>query len=132
MNIRQRERHGISRVVAMTVCVCAGISSLCFAKTSDRPDHWMVATGQGGCSAVTSITGELRDLPNWGGPEDFVNSLRAKGVQVSTVTGEYEGRYMVKVVVPSRGVDVVFVPYSLCRKMWKEEIERFSRQGSGR
>jgi hypothetical protein len=92
----------------------------------------MVATGQGGCSAVTSITGELRDLPNWGGPEDFVNALRAKGVQVSTVTGEYEGRYMVKVVVPSRGVDVVFVPYSLCRKMWKEEIERFSRQGSGR
>ena len=132
MNIRQRGRHGISCVVAMMVSVCVGISSPGFAKTSDRPDHWMVATGQGGCSAVTSITGELRDLPNWGGPEDFVNSLRAKGVQVSTVTGEYEGRYMVKVVVPSRGVDVVFVPYSLCRKMWKEEIERFSRQGSGR
>lgn len=91
------------------------------------PDHWMVAGGLGGCSAVTAIEGDLRDVKAWQGPEDFVNGLREKGLQVSTVTGEYQGRYMVKVLVPARGVDVVFVPYSLCRIMWQEEIDRYAR-----
>lgn len=94
------------------------------------PDHWMVAGGLGGCSAVTAIEGDLRDLKPWQGPEEFVNGLREKGLQVSTVTGEYQGRYMVKVVVPARGVDVVFLPYSLCRIMWREEIDRYARTKS--
>lgn len=96
------------------------------------PDRWMVASGEGSCAAVTSIAGELRDVPAWQGPEDFVNALREKGLQVSTVMGEYQGRYMVKVVVPARHVDVVFVPYSLCRAMWQEELDRPSRKPSKR
>jgi hypothetical protein len=95
-------------------------------------DRWMVAAGGGSCAAVTSIKGELWDVPAWEGPEEFVNALRAKGLQVSTVMGEYQGRYMVKVVVPARHVDVVFVPYSLCRAMWQEELDRASRKPSKR
>lgn len=95
-------------------------------------DRWMVAAGEGSCAAVTSIEGDVRDIPPWQGPEEFVNALREKGLQVSTVMGEYQGRYMVKVVVPARHVDVVFVPYSLCRAMWQEELERASRKSPKR
>ncbi len=90
-------------------------------------ERWMVASGMGGCGEVASITGEVSDLPKWSGPEEFVNALRSKGYQVSTVTAEYEGRYLVKVVVPARHVDTVFLPLSLCRKMFQEELDRKRR-----
>lgn len=93
-------------------------------------DHWMIAGGQGGCSSVTAMQRDLRGLTSWSSPEEFVNGLREKGIQVSTVTGEFQGRYLVKVVVPARGVDVVFVPYSLCRIMWQEELDRHGRRPS--
>lgn len=91
------------------------------------PERWMVASGMGGCGEVSSIAGEVSDLPKWSGPEEFVNALRGKGYQVSTVTAEYEGRYLVKVVVPARHVDTVFLPLSLCRKMFQEELDRKRR-----
>ncbi len=93
-------------------------------------DYWMIARGQGGCSSVSAVKGDLHDLAPWSNPEDFVNGLRDKGIEVSTVTGEFKGRYLVKVLVPSRRVDVVFLPYSLCRIMWQEELER-QEQRSG-
>ncbi len=110
------------------LCVALVVVGGCIGQASHAStDYWMVASGQGGCAAVTTIAGDLSDLAPWRGPEDFVNGLRAKGLQVSTVTGEYQGRYLVKVVVPERKVDVVFVPYSLCQVMWREEIERYGR-----
>jgi len=98
-----------------------------FAQPFEGGDPWMVATGMGGCAGVTSVGGDLGDLSAWTGPEEFVNGLRAKGVQVSTVTAEYHGRYLVKVVVPARKVDAVFVPLSLCREMMREELRRSPR-----
>ncbi len=131
-----RQTNGVARVVSRLVFTgFILVVSSSWVVAGDRvqvPDHWMVAGGLGGCSAVTAIDGDLRDLKPWQGPEEFVNGLREKGLQVSTVTGEYQGRYMVKVVVPSRGVDVVFLPYSLCRIMWLEEIDRYSRTKSKR
>ena len=131
-----RQRNGVdgavSRLVLTGLFLAAFTSWGVAGERVQVPDHWMVAGGLGGCSAVTAIEGDLRDLKPWQGPEEFVNGLREKGLQVSTVTGEYQGRYMVKVVVPSRGVDVVFLPYSLCRIMWLEEIDRYSRTKSKR
>ncbi len=119
--------RGVSCLGLMGLLLVASSSWVLAGERVQVPDHWMVAGGVGGCSAVTSIDGDLRDLKPWQGPEDFVNGLREKGLQVSTVTGEYQGRYMVKVLVPARGVDVVFVPYSLCRIMWQEELDRYAR-----
>ncbi len=99
------------------------------AQPFEAGDPWMVATGMGGCAGVTSVGGDLGDLSAWANPEEFVNGLRAKGVQVSTVTAEYHGRYLVKVVVPARKVDTVFVPLSLCREMMQEELRRSTTRG---
>lgn len=98
--------------------------------SAEPVDPWMVATGMGGCAGVATVGGDVGDLAAWSGPEEFVNQLRAKDVQVSTVTAEYHGRYLVKIVVPTRQVDTVFVPMSLCREMMQEELRRPSGIGS--
>ena len=37
-------------------------------ESASVPDHWMVAGGLGGCSSVTAVEGDLRDLKRseWG------------------------------------------------------------------
>jgi hypothetical protein len=113
--------RGLLGLVALAIGFATSTVS---ADPATLPDIWMVATGMGGCAEVSEVAGQIRDLPQWSGPEDFVNTLRRKGLQVSTVTAEYHGRYIVKVVVPSRQVDTVFIPLSLCREMFQEELNR--------
>jgi hypothetical protein len=115
--------------VLMGVILALAVPNTVFAQPFEAGDPWMVATGMGGCAGVTSVGGDLGDLSAWASPEDFVNGLRAKGLQVSTVTAEYHGRYLVKVVVPARKVDTVFVPLSLCREMMQEELRRAPTRG---
>lgn len=113
----------MARLVGMGMATILAVSSAS-AQPANLPDVWMVATGMGGCAEVSEVSGQIGDVPRWSGPEDFVNSLRGKGLQVSTVTAEYRGRYIVKVVVPARQVDTVFIPLSLCREMFQEELNR--------
>ncbi|MCP9447901.1 MAG: hypothetical protein NNA22_10085 [Nitrospira sp.] len=58
-------------------------TSTVFAEPATLPDRWMVATGMGGCAEVSEVSGQIGDVPRWSGPEEFVNSLRGKGLQVS-------------------------------------------------
>lgn len=58
-------------------------TSTVFAEPATLPDRWMVATGMGGCAEVSEVSGQIGDVPRWSGPEDFVNSLRNMGLQVS-------------------------------------------------
>jgi len=120
------------RTVGLVVGVLMGLVGTAVFAESPKPvegwmDPWMVATGMGGCAGVTTVPGEVSDLSPWFGPEDFVNQLRAKDLQVSTVTAQVQGRYVVKVLVPTRNVNVVFVPRSLCRLMIQEELDRSPR-----
>ena len=118
--------------VILGVLLGMGMVTSWAAPSAESVDPWMVATGMGGCAGVTTVAGDLEDLSAWSGPEEFVNGLRAKGVQVSTVMAEYHGRYLVKVVVPARRVDTVFVPLSLCREMMQEELRRSPGNGTVR
>jgi hypothetical protein len=118
--------------VILGMLVGMGVVTSWAAPSVESVDPWMVATGLGGCAGVKTVAGDLDDLLAWSGPEEFVNDLRAKGVQVSTLTAEYHGRYLVKVVVPTRRVDTVFVPLSLCREMMQEELRRSPGHGTVR
>ena len=89
-----------------------------------NPGGWMLAAGDGGCADLSVLRGKTLDLLAWQTPEEFVNHLRARNENVSTVTAKVEPGYMVKVVVPQRGIDVVFVPLPVCRAMWQEALRR--------
>lgn len=85
---------------------------------------WMLAAPDGGCTDLSVIRQKTRDLAAWNSPEELVNTLRARDENVSTLTAKVEPGYMVKVVVPGRDVDVVFVPFTVCRAMWQEKLQR--------
>lgn len=86
---------------------------------------WMLAAPDGACTDLSAIRNKTLDLMAWNSPEEFVNHLRARNETVSTVTAKIEpGYYMVKVVVQERGIDVVFVPFQICRAMWQEKLQR--------
>jgi hypothetical protein len=87
---------------------------------------WMLAAPDGGCTDLSVIRNKTLDLLAWNSPEEFVNSLRARNENVSTLTAKVEPGYMVKVVVPGRDIDVVFVPFQVCRAMWQEKLQRYS------
>ena len=87
---------------------------------------WMVAAPDGGCTDLSVIRTKTRDLAAWNSPEELVNTLRARDENVSTLTAKVEPGYLVKVVVPGRDIDVVFVPFTVCRAMWQEKVQRSS------
>lgn len=88
------------------------------------PRAWMLAAPDGGCTDLSVIHQKTRDLAKWSSPEELVNTLRARDENVSTLTAKVEPGYVVKVVVPGRDIDVVFVPFSVCRAMWQEKVQR--------
>ncbi len=89
-----------------------------------KPRQWMLAAPDGGCTDLSVIRTKTRDLAAWNSPEELVNSLRARDENVSTLTAKVEPGYVVKVVVPGRDIDVVFVPFTVCRAMWQEKLPR--------
>jgi len=88
------------------------------------PQAWMLAAPDGGCTDLSVIRQKTRGLAKWNSPEELVNTLRARDENVSTVTAKVEPGYVVKVVVPGRDIDVVFVPFNVCRAMWQEKVQR--------
>ena len=88
---------------------------------------WMLAAPDGGCTDLSAIRKKIPDLSAWNSPEELVNSLRARNENVSTLTAKVEPGFMVKVIVPGRDIDVVFVPFHVCRAMWQEKVQRSSR-----
>jgi hypothetical protein len=88
------------------------------------PREWMLAAPDGGCADLSVIRTKTRDLSAWNSPEELVNTLRARDENVSTLTANVELGYVVKVVVPGRDIDVVFVPFTVCRAMWQEKLQR--------
>jgi hypothetical protein len=91
------------------------------------PRAWMLAAPDGGCTDLSVIRQKTRDLARWNSPEELVNTLRARDENVSTLTAKVESGYVVKVVVPGRDIDVVFVPFTVCRAMWQEKLQRWTR-----
>jgi hypothetical protein len=87
---------------------------------------WMLAAPDGGCMDLSAIQKKTHDLLAWNSPEEFVNHLRARNENVSTLTAKVEPGYLVKVVVPGRDIDVVFVLFQVCRAMWQEKLQRYS------
>lgn len=92
-----------------------------------KPREWMLAAPDGGCTDLSVIRTKTRDLSAWNSPEELVNTLRARDENVSTLTAKVEPGYVVKVVVPGRDIDVVFVPFTVCRAMWQEKLQRSAR-----
>ena len=90
------------------------------------PRGWMLAAPNGGCTDLSLLRTKTRDLAKWSSPEELVNTLRARDETVSTLTAKVEPGYVVKVVVPGRDIDVVFVPFAVCRAMWQEKVQRSS------
>jgi hypothetical protein len=90
----------------------------------NTPRGWMLATPDGGCTNLSVIRTKTRDLAAWNSPEELVNTLRARDESASTLTAKVEPGYVVKVVVPGRDIDVVFVPFTVCRAMWQEKLQR--------
>lgn len=91
------------------------------------PNAWMLAAPDGGCTDLSVIRQKTRGLATWNSPEELVNTLRARDENVSTLTAKVEPGYVVKVVVPGRDIDVVFVPFTVCRAMWQEKLQRSTR-----
>jgi len=85
---------------------------------------WMLAAPEGGCTDLSVIRPKTRDLGAWNSPEELVDTLRARDENVSTLTANVDSGYVLKLVVPGRDIDVVFVPFSVCRAMWQEKIQR--------
>lgn len=99
-----------------------------FGMTADvSPNAWMLAAPDGGCTDLSVIRQKTRGLARWNSPEELVNTLRARDENVSTLTAKVEPGYVVKVVVPGRDIDVVFVPFTACRAMWQEKLQRWTR-----
>ena len=92
--------------------------------TDLSPNAWMLAVPDGGCMDLSVIRPKTRGLAKWNSPEELVNTLRARDENVSTLTAKVEPGYVVKVVVPGRDIDVVFVPFTVCRAMWQEKLQR--------
>jgi len=88
------------------------------------PRGWMLAAPDGGCTDLSVIRQKTRDLGAWNSPEELVNTLRARDENVSTLTAKVEPGYVVKVVITGRDIDVVFVPFIVCRAMWQEKLQR--------
>lgn len=115
MSMRTR---GAGLVMAIVLGPALGMAA------DHSPNAWMLAAPDGGCTDLSVIRQKTRGLAKWTSPEELVNTLRARDENVSTLTAKVEPGYVVKVVVPGRDIDVVFVPFSVCRAMWQEKVQR--------
>lgn len=83
---------------------------------------WMMAGEQGGCADLSTIRNKTLDLLAWSSPEELINHLRARREFVGVAALKVSPGYMVKVVVPGRDIDVVFVPVEVCRLLWEQSV----------
>ena len=116
-----KTRRWVGLVLVVILTPTVGIAA------DDSPNAWMLAAPDGGCTDLSVIRQKTRGLAKWDSPEELVNTLRARDENVSTVTAKVDPGYMVKVVVPGRDIDVVFVPFGVCRAMWQEKLQRSAR-----
>ncbi len=83
---------------------------------------WMMAGEQGGCADLSTIRNKTLDLLAWSSPEELINHLRARREVVGVAASKVSPGYMVKVVVPGRDIDVVFIPVEVCRLLWEQSV----------
>lgn len=114
----RRRGRVVGIIAAMLLAPTLGMA------TDVSPNTWMLAAPDGGCTDLSVIRQKTRGLARWNSPEELVNTLRARDENVSTLTAKVDPGYVVKVVVPGRDIDVVFVPFSVCRAVWQEKVQR--------
>lgn len=120
-----RFKDGLGRLICRVVLGSGGcvllLSAVAWADEL-AVSGWMMAGEQGGCADLSTIRTKTLDLLAWSSPEELINHLRARRELVGVAASKVSPGYMVKVVVPGRSIDVVFVPIEVCRILWEQSV----------
>lgn len=116
------EKGLLFRRAGVACGVCVLLLRVCALADELSVSGWMMAGAQGGCADLSTIRNKTLDLLAWSSPEELINHLRARREVVGVAASKVFPGYMVKVVVPGRDIDVVFVPVEVCRLFWEHSV----------
>jgi hypothetical protein len=104
--------------------VVTGVLTACVAE-AQQVEPWMIASRDGGCMELSVLKQALPDVGDaWTTPYELADLFRERNEKASTLRADMPEGPLIKVVVPSRRLDVVLLPMSVCRAIWQERLQR--------
>jgi hypothetical protein len=92
------------------------VAATAHAQSAPPPkDRWQLLAREGECAEIASLRRRFADLPAVSEPEQFLAFVRSRGLgaTASNLAVPPPGK-AVRVEVPERGLDLVFVTEGLC------------------
>jgi hypothetical protein len=80
-------------------------------------DKWFLLARHGECFPIRSLERKFPDIGSVAEPESFIHFVRAKGLTVSSKAVAARAGSAVEVLVPDKGLALVFVTAELCSKV---------------
>ena len=111
LTARARTRRALS-FLAFTL-----VSVQLWSQTALAADIWFLLARHGECFPIRSLERKFPDLGNLAEPESFIEFVRAKGLMVSVRPIPARTGSAVQVLVPAKGLALVFVTAELCSKV---------------
>jgi hypothetical protein len=79
--------------------------------------EWLLMGRHGECVEVSALERKLPEARGTSDPQVIAQRLRDKGIEVKTEAMALPAGHAISMAVPSRGLDMVFVPAAVCQSV---------------